>query len=389
MSTITQGRHARHPAEAELVERAEAIVPTLSAHAMEAESTYRLAPASVAAVREAGLFALTVPRDAGGFEADLRTLARVGIALGSGCPSTAWVTSLSAFSKRSVGALVRDDARAAYFSDPHALVCASSVAAGHGEEVAGGLRLSGRWHMASGCEDAEWAFLLVPVLRDGAPAGVGSALVRISELAIEHSWRGAGLAGTGSHTLVADGLVVSSGFVRPPANGRITPPPAVVIGAVVAHLAPMIGAARGALAAAGDLFAGSYVPSQTTHRRLTDSPLARHLYGQATHLVDTAVGRILDVAGELDAMDPTDSVPVRERSRLRMHLVSAARECRQASEYLLDAHGASGFAADNPLQRFWRDLAVGTRYHGLNSYVTEEDYDRVLLGLEPPVSLAL
>ncbi|MFD2420494.1 acyl-CoA dehydrogenase family protein [Amycolatopsis pigmentata] len=142
-------------------------------------------------------------------------------------------------------------------------------------------------------------------------------------------------------------------------------------------------------ATSGDLFAGDYAPSQTTYRRLTDSPLARHRYGQATHLVDTAVGRILDVAGELDAMVPTDSVSVRERSRLRMHLVSAARECRQAIEHLLDAHGASGFADDNPLQRFWRDLSVGTRYQGLNSYVTEEDYDRVLLGLEPPVSLAL
>ncbi|MGW2964757.1 acyl-CoA dehydrogenase family protein [Streptomyces sp. NPDC001220] len=50
------------------------------------------------------------------------------------------------------------------------------------------------------------------------------------------------------------------------------------------------------------------------------------------------------------------------RIRLRVELSTAARQCREAMELPLDLHGASGFADDNPLQRFWRDVAVGTRH---------------------------
>ncbi|WP_369227549.1 acyl-CoA dehydrogenase family protein [Streptomyces sp. R39] len=377
------------PAGVEPVARAVALATTLAEHAAETEQSGRLAPASVAAVRDAGLLALTVPRELGGLGADLRTLAQVAMALGAACPSTAWVTSLSCFSKKSVGAGLRGPVRSAYFADPHALVCATAVAEGHGRQSADGLRLSGRWRMASGCEDAAWAFLIVPVLRQDTPAGVGTALVPVGDLVVERSWRSAGLAGTGSHTLLAEDVVVPPEYTTSPAD-RCTPPPAAVtVGAVVAHLAPMIGAAHGALAVLQGVLAGTRAPSQTTYSRLVDSPLARHRFGQASHLIDTATRRVLDVAGQLDATDPAHPVPSLERTQLRMRLVSAAAECRQAVEWLLDLHGAGGFDPGNPLQRFWRDVSVGTRYAGLNPYVTEEDHDRLLLGIEPPVSLAL
>jgi alkylation response protein AidB-like acyl-CoA dehydrogenase len=44
-----------------------------------------------------------------------------------------------------------------------------------------------------------------------------------------------------------------------------------------------------------------------------------------------------------------------------MDLADAARDCRSAVDKLLDLHGASGFAVSNPLQRYWRDIAVGSR----------------------------
>ncbi|WP_225900088.1 flavin reductase [Streptomyces sp. RLB3-17] len=68
------------------------------------------------------------------------------------------------------------------------------------------------------------------------------------------------------------------------------------------------------------------------------------------------------MADVIDALRPSAAMPVTERIRLRVELSTAARECREAMELLLDLHGASGFADDNPLQRFWRDVAVGTRH---------------------------
>jgi alkylation response protein AidB-like acyl-CoA dehydrogenase len=72
--------------------------------------------------------------------------------------------------------------------------------------------------------------------------------------------------------------------------------------------------------------------------------------------------RILQVADVIDALRPGAAMLVTERIRLRVELSTAVRECREAMELLLDLHGASGFADDNPLQRFWRDVAVGTRH---------------------------
>jgi alkylation response protein AidB-like acyl-CoA dehydrogenase len=82
-------------------------------------------------------------------------------------------------------------------------------------------------------------------------------------------------------------------------------------------------------------------------------------------------------------------MPTLERSTLRMEMVTAAQECRTAMSRLLGLHGASGFHDANPLQRFWRDVEVGTRYAGLNPYIAAEDHGRLLLDVEQPVSVTL
>jgi alkylation response protein AidB-like acyl-CoA dehydrogenase len=99
--------------------------------------------------------------------------------------------------------------------------------------------------------------------------------------------------------------------------------------------------------------------------------------------------RILQVADVIDALRPGAAMLVTERIRLRVELSTAVRECREAMELLLDLHGASGFADDNPLQRFWRDVAVGTRHPYFTPYTLAEDHGRVTFDMMPTVSLTL
>jgi hypothetical protein len=47
---------------------------------------------------------------------------------------------------------------------------------------------------------------------------------------------------------------------------------------------------------------------------------------------------------------------------------------------MLDLHGASGFNTANALQRYWRDVAVGSRHPLLNPYLVVEDYGAALAG---------
>lgn len=371
----------------ELVKEAENAAPVLAAHAARTERELKPTAESIAAVRDAGLLRLTTPDAFGGHDASRHTLVRVGVALGRACPSTAWVTCLSASAKQMVDLMLPERARAEVFADPDALVSASALATGGATaEADGGLRVTGRWRMASGSELATWAFLVAPVLADGVPVGGAVALVPLTDLRIERTWRGAGMAGTSSHTLVADG-------VRVPAHRTLLPPPRpparVSIAAVLAHLAPVLGAAHGARDVVETVLRGDRAPAQTRYRRTVESPLARHWFAEASRLIDGALARTLAVADEIDALDEDAVLPVGDRSRMRMDLVQAAQDSRAALARLLDLHGASGFAGDNPLQRFWRDAEVGGRYAGLNPFITAEDHARLLLDAGEPVSTAL
>ncbi|WP_250003215.1 acyl-CoA dehydrogenase family protein [Actinoplanes sp. M2I2] len=368
-----------------LLDAARTTVPTLSANAARTEREMRPAPDSVTAVRDAGLFALTAPREAGGHEVNLHTLVEVLVELGRGCPSTAWVVGLSASTKALIPSMLSPKARDAFLADPDAAVCASGVPkGGHGERVPGGLRLNGGWAMASGSEVATWAMIIVPVADGAAPAAF-PVLVPVSELTIHQTWKAAGLAGTSSHTLVAENVFVSDDFVSPGAK----PSQEQVFTAGLVALAPMIGAVRGAQDVVAAAISGDRGPYATTYARVVDSPLGRFWFTEATRRTATALRRALLVADTLEALGPGEAMPVADRSELRVELSTAARECREAMELLLDLHGASGFSHENPLQRFWRDVAVGTRHPFFTPYITAEDQGRVTFDVLPTVSLTL
>ncbi|WP_433178522.1 acyl-CoA dehydrogenase family protein [Actinoallomurus sp. CA-150999] len=372
-----------------LLDAARKTVPILSANAARTERELRPAPDSVAAVRDAGLFALAVPGEAGGLDADLRTFVEVLAELGRGCASTAWVAGLSAATKKTTASIVSDAAREALLADPDAVVCGSTVAQGvSGERVPGGLRISGRWAMASGSELASWAMAMVPLTGDTPPT-VCITVIPVSDLSIERTWKAAGLAGTSSHTLVAENIVIPERLVTfPNGSGPQIPQELVFMGGLAA-LAPMIGATRGAQDLVAAAIAGKRAPYATTYARVADSPLGRYWFTEALRRTETAMQRTLQVADVLDALRPGAAMPVEERIRLRVELSTAARECREAMELLLDLHGASGFADDNPLQRFWRDVAVGTRHPYFTPYILAEDHGRVAFDVMPTVSLTL
>ncbi|WP_454852502.1 acyl-CoA dehydrogenase family protein [Promicromonospora soli] len=367
-------------------------VPTLLANAARTERELTPAPDSVAAVRAAGLFALSVPRAAGGHEADLHTLVEVLAELGRGCPSTAWVVGLNAANKGVARLLLPDAAQDTVLADPDAVVCASAVMSqgSSAVRVPGGVRISGRWAMASGSELASLAIIGAP-LPDGATPAPAMTLVPVADLSVERTWNAAGLAGTSSHTLVAEDVFVPDRFVSFPdadGPGRTIPPELMFTGGL-ATLAPMIGATCGARDLVATAVAGSRAPYMTTYARVADSPLGRYWFTEAMRRTDSAMRRTVRVADILDELPAGRQLPVAERMELRVELSTAARECREAMELLLDLHGASGFADDNPLQRFWRDVAVGTRHPFFTPYILAEDHGRLAFEVLPTVSLGL
>ncbi len=336
----------------------------LRAHAGKAEENDRPVSEALDALREIGAFALRTPQEHGGAWADARTVARRLTELGRACPSTSWVVGTCATAKTLAA---RAFGGAEPFADPDAVLCGSGVPAGRGEREQKGVRVTGRWPNVSGCEDAAWAVLGVMV--DGA---FTLALLPMADLTVERTWHMAGMRGTGSHTVVADGVLVPAGRTTAATPFALTD--RMLFAMTV--LGPVVGAAHGALDAVNAMFASDRKPFMTAYSRMAESPGARHWLAEATYLVQRAETTMFAVAREAD----TRELSAVDGPRLHRALADAARDCRAAVDLMLDLHGPSGFDTSNVLQRFWRDVAVGSRHPHLNPYLAAENLGTALAG---------
>ncbi|MFD3731720.1 hypothetical protein [Streptomyces sp. NPDC058632] len=104
--------------------------------------------------------------------------------------------------------------------------------------------------------------------------------------------------------------------------------------------------------------------------------------------IDSAYQHMYLAADRLDAVPDGVRLGYEECARIRRHMVSALEQARTGVHKLLDLGGAGGFAEANPLQRYWRDLEIGSRHAMMNPLVAYEDYSRALFA-EGPVSVVL
>lgn len=344
-----------------------ALLDILRAQAGTTEHDERPTPDTLAALRTLGILALRTPRAHGGAEADATTVARRLTEVGRACPTSSWVAGTCLTAKNIAAYSFPQATVAEVFADPDALFCGSGFPGGRGERVPGGVRVTGRWPSVSGCEDAVWATL--GVLVDGVLTFV---VVPLDDLTVERTWHMAGMRGTGSHTVVAQDLFVRDDHTA----GKAPFGPADRLLYAIAVLAPVVGAAQGALDATTEMFASGRKPYMSAYTRMGDSPEARHWLAEAANLVHRAETTMLAVAARADAAaapagpDPLDGP---DGHHQRLALADAARDCRAALELVLDLNGTSGFRTSNRLQRLWRDVAVGSRHPLLNPYLATEN----------------
>nr|BFF21519.1 hypothetical protein GCM10025730_50400 [Promicromonospora thailandica] len=240
-----------------------ALLDILRAQAGTTEHDERPTPDTLAALRALGTLALRTPRAHGGAEADATTVARRLTEVGRACPTSSWVAGTCLTAKNIAAYSFPQATVAEVFADPDALFCGSGFPGGHGERVPGGVRVTGSWPSVSGCEDAVWATL--GVLVDGVLTFV---VVPLDDLTVERTWHMAGMRGTGSHTVVAQDLFVRDDHTA----GKAPFGPADRLLYAIAVLAPVVGAAQGALDATTEMFASGRKPYMSAYTRMGDSP---------------------------------------------------------------------------------------------------------------------
>ncbi|HTF50109.1 MAG TPA: acyl-CoA dehydrogenase family protein [Pseudonocardia sp.] len=368
----------------------------LRQHSEQAERASRLPEASVAALRDAGLFRLGVPSGFGGFEAGLAMVLEVTSELARACPSSSWVTALSYGAQHVASAFGEQVRRELWSEGPDVAMCASLT--GHrlvAARVEGGQLLSGRWPWSSGAYQAQWAALEIPVADEhGAVLDRAMALVPMGELWIENTWDMAGMRGTGSHTLVSDRVFVPDHRIRSLTaiiqgpTGPIEPPYRVPLGCLALTLVgPLLGMAQEVFDQTMRVVASGKPLAASTYTHVADSPSMQANLADAVNLIDSARLHLFRSAHQVDEAATTAAeLDITTRARVRMDAGYASKCLREAVHLLLSVSGASTFSRINPVQRYWRDLETAARHPTISTELSREIYGRALVGSNDQVS---
>ena len=197
-----------------LLDAVDSVRDTVSNCVEESERLGTLAPASVEAIRNAGLFTLKLPMPLGGAEADPVTQIEIIEELSYIDAAAGWCLMIGATAIGRPGAFLCDEAIAKMFANGRIPTAATATAiSGQAIPVEGGYILTGRWPFASGVRHAEWmvAGAKVPA-RDNTEENSLTLVYPVAKGHIHDNWHVVGLEGSGSNDISVKELFVPAEF---------------------------------------------------------------------------------------------------------------------------------------------------------------------------------
>ena len=384
-------------AAAAIIDEIRALGPGLAARAPEFEAGRRMPLDVVQTLKDLGVFRMYAPRSVGGLELDFPDTLEILTALAQVDGSLGWVAMIGAGSVPFLSRLPRATFDALFDRfGPDLIVAGSAAPHGLAEQVEGGLKVTGRWPFASGCQHADVIFSGVIVTKDGSPVTgrvPGVPMVRhivlpAEDWTIEDTWKVAGLKGTGSHHIalkdkfVADADVLDFGGPTCIEGPLYTAPLQLV---PLMHGAPAIGIAEGAIE---DLvaLAGTGKKQFAMPSSMRDSPLFQAELGRIDADVRAARAvQTVKAEGVWRQLLVGDLGPPTERVEAAQASAWVTTTCVKAGDALYALGGGSALYDESPLQRRMRDL------HGAAQHAAVQPRHylaagAVLLGHPPPPS---
>jgi 3-hydroxy-9,10-secoandrosta-1,3,5(10)-triene-9,17-dione monooxygenase len=380
------------PSVGTMLERVAEIGPILRNNASVTEDGRRLTRESFDALESVGAFRILTLRRHGGYGMSARESMELLAAIGEYCGSSAWVVGvINACNWQASHLSV--EGQAEVFGSGEVRVAGSMTPNGTARRADGGYVASGKWPFASGSWHANWAQLGIMLDRgDGNAPEHAVAYVPMSEVSVEETWFVAGMKGTGSNTLVVDGLFIPDQRLyaaREAAEDNFgaeysdepSSRAAFVPMLVLSLAGPQLGLGRAALQFVIEKASKRGVTG-TTFKRQADSAGVQIQVARAAQLIETAHLHVFRAADATDRFAASgEAMPYVERARIRSDVACAINRILEAIELLLSVHGASSFADANPLQRIWRDAGTAARHAVANPTVNEELYGKALLGI--------
>lgn len=385
-----------------ILNAAVALAPLIRDCREEMERERRLPLRLVAAMKQAGVFRMAMPRAWGGPELDPWSQMRVIEALAAVDASVGWCVMIGCDGGYLTSFLDQAVAREMY-ADLDAVTALTATITGRATAADGGYRVSGRWPFASGCQHSTWVVGGCAVydgdeprlLPDGTPV-TRQCFMPTADVEILDTWYTTGLRGSGSTDFTTSNHFVPAertysyqqiefyregGLYRFPLN------------ILYKGVAPGLGAARGAIDA---LIAEGGRPSRrmtvagtiTPQIALRDEAFVQDAIGRAEALLGAARAYAFDVIGELYATVAAGQEPA---PKLLTHFLLLHSQvysmCMDAVELVYKARGGSAVYTSGALDRYLRDMLT------MNQHVMTSDRfyamgGRALLGF-PPEALFL
>jgi len=400
MPEAKQGRSGGPPDFAELLQRAEALVPVLRERAGKAEELRRLPDETIEDLHRTGLFRILQPKRVGGSELPFRAIVELVATIGRGDGSTAWVLANLAAHHWLLGMWPPKAQDEIWGESPDNLIGSALIfPRGRAHRVEGGYRLSGRWPFSSGVDAAAWN--LIGAIVQDQEAGTAEPRIFVlpaRDYTIIDTWHVIGLGGTGSKDVTVDDVFVPE--YRSIAVREITggPNPGSAVNHSVLYQLPAIslfafciaGVSLGIAEGAIEYFVETMRTrtSYYTGRSLADFVTVQVHLAEAAAIAHSARAVLLNDCDEATRMVGAGEVPsLDQRARYRRDGAYAATLCTKAVDVLFQATGGGAIYARNPLQRAFRDVHAANAHYVLNWDINGAMYGRVALGLAPDATL--
>ena len=370
-----------------VLEDVQALLPAIRARAEESEANRSIPKESAREFLAVGLARVLMPKRYGGMELGLKAWVDLTVEIAKADAAHAWCASLIMHHPHYL-AQFPDAAQAEAWSDgPNVAMAATFTPTSKVDPVEGGYRVSCSIPYLSGINHCSRVMIGGMAPTPDGPPDWTLFLVPEGAFEVQDTWHTAGMRGTGSNTVVVKDVFIPTEHTLRVADMRdsntpgskINPAPMFnapwITYASLTFLAPMLGAARGALEDYRDW----------TAKRVS-------LFGSQVAEYTSIQVHIARAAANLDAAEmlihrccETAEAPEGRSEALRARTY---RDQVRASELIVDAidmvmkiSGAAGFASSSNIQRAWRDVHFAASHVSLNPEVGFGAWGRREFGL--------
>ena len=358
----------------------------IAAEALQTERQRFPTERAWSAVRQSGLFYLTVPKEHGGvgvqtadaFLDPILTIAQC-------CMSTAWCAVQSLQHQWLLGLFPEQFQHEVWGKLPYLTSAGSAFPMGRALQVEGGYRVSGHYRWGSGILYAQWVFVMASTKEANDKPKPLCLFMPVSDVTILDSWFMDGMAGTGSHDFVVEDVFVPTHrsldgamlyIGQPTRSNPLQRAPVPVLASSFVPV-PILGAARAIINTYRAQLTAEGVEIGPTGRRGDPVALARS--DMALRFAEMA---IRDSASRIaDLLLKGTTIPEETRIALRAQSAYAVGLCRQAAREIMDICGSTAHHLDKPMQRALRDITLLASHPTVDLASAMDVYGRHLVGL--------